>query len=95
MTQRVTWTDEAAQHMLSGHGVTVAQATEALADPDALTFDPDPASKSGESVRVVGFCASRGEVITVILLHDGADYAGVNGWVAKSGRDRTAYNAQK
>jgi uncharacterized DUF497 family protein len=33
--------------MAERHGVTVEQANEALADPDALVFDPDYASQSG------------------------------------------------
>lgn len=90
MTERVTWTEEAAAHMLR-HGVTVTQANEAVNDPDAQWADPDPASKSGESVRVVGWSHTRVDIVTVILMHDGDDWAGVNGWPTKSGRDRTAY----
>lgn len=33
------------------HGVTPAEADEALADPERLVINPDPASKSGRSVR--------------------------------------------
>jgi hypothetical protein len=77
--------------MLEGHAVSPAEANEAILDPDALWADPDPSSKSGLGVRVVGFCPTRDQLPTVILLHDGDDYTGVNGWVTKSGRDRTAY----
>jgi len=42
-------------HMWSGHQVTVAEANEALADFDARLFDPDPKSKYGTGVRVIGY----------------------------------------
>ncbi|MGB5110159.1 MAG: hypothetical protein WBO08_00525 [Mycobacterium sp.] len=37
------------------HGITVEQANEALADPDAVTIVPDPASITGRGVRTIGF----------------------------------------
>jgi hypothetical protein len=53
-------------------------ANEALSDPDALRIDPDPASKSGRSVRTIGYSASAGGLVTVItLIDDGVTY-GVN-----------------
>jgi hypothetical protein len=42
-------------HMRTGHQITGQAANEALADPDALLFDPDPKSTSGQSARVIGF----------------------------------------
>jgi hypothetical protein len=33
--------DPGEDHMRTGHRITVQAATEALADPDALLFDPD------------------------------------------------------
>lgn len=90
MTERVTWTEKAAAHMLR-HEITVEQANEAVNDLGAVWFDPDPASLSGDSVRVVGYSNTRQALVTVILLHDGDNWQGVNGWPTKSGRDRTAY----
>jgi hypothetical protein len=49
----VDWSYGAA-HMWSGHEILVAEAIEALADFDARLFDPDPKSKYGTSVRVIG-----------------------------------------
>lgn len=37
------------------HGVTVEKAEEALADSNRVVFAPDYASRSGNSVRVVGY----------------------------------------
>jgi hypothetical protein len=33
---------------IAKHGVTAAQASEALTDPDAVVFDPDYNSRNGE-----------------------------------------------
>jgi hypothetical protein len=46
----VDWT-HGAGHMQASHQVTPEEADEALADIDAVWFDPDPHSKSGRSVR--------------------------------------------
>lgn len=77
--------------MREHHQVSAAEADEALADVDALWFDPDPASQSGDSVRVIGYCHSTRQVLTVILVHgDDADaYWGANGWPSnRSDRNR-------
>ena len=50
MTIQVDW-EHGAAHMWANHKVTVAEANEAVADIDAVWFDPDPNSRSGQSVR--------------------------------------------
>lgn len=47
------WT-HGVDHMWARHRVSVAEASEALADPDALLFDPDPKSTSSKSARLLG-----------------------------------------
>lgn len=76
----VDWT-HGAQHMWDNHKVAVVEADEAVGDVDAVWFDPDPASRSGKSVRVIGYSHSRRAILTVILVRvgDGA-YYGANGW---------------
>jgi uncharacterized DUF497 family protein len=78
------------------HGVTVAEANEAIADIDAVWFDPDPNSRSGLGVRVIGYCHSRRAVLTVMLVHrEGtAGYWGANGWES-NGSDRRRYERGK
>ena len=50
---------------------------EALSDPDALRINPDPSSKSGRSVRTIGYSSSAGCLLSVITLtEDGV----TNGW---------------
>jgi hypothetical protein len=53
--------------MQASHQVAPEEADEALADIDAIWFDPDPHSKSGRCVRVIGYSHSRNKILTVIL----------------------------
>jgi hypothetical protein len=65
--------------------------TRRVSDIDAVWFDPDPTSKSGRSVRVIGYSRSRRAVLTVILVHrDEGGYWGANGWES-SLADRRRY----
>jgi uncharacterized DUF497 family protein len=75
----VDWSHRA-DYMQQRHGVSVAAAGEALADPDRLVFDPDYASQSGHSARTIGWSTSAGRLLTIITVEqDGVTY-GVNGW---------------
>jgi len=78
----VDWTYGAA-HLRDGHQVTVPDATEALTDPDALLFDQDPESRSGNSARLLGYSATAGAVLVVIVVHK--DRAG---WWARTAGGR-------
>jgi hypothetical protein len=65
--------------------------TKRFADVDAVWFDPDPASRSGRSVRVIGYSHGRRAILTVILVHDGEGaFYGANGWES-SPADRRRY----
>lgn len=79
---------------IAKHGITTAQADEALADLNAVVIVPDPASISGRSVRTIGLAASCGDVIVVITLEDGGVVYGVNAWRAND-RDLRTYNERK
>ena len=84
------WT-HGAGHMQASHQVTPEEADEALSDIDAVWFDPDPHSKSGRSVRVIGYSHSRNKILTVILVHrEDSGYWGANGWESSSS-DRRRY----
>lgn len=76
--------------MWNHHQVTVAEATEAVADIDAVWFDPDPHSRSGRSVRVLGYSHTRRAVLTIILVsrEDEDGYWGANGWPSNSSDKR-------
>lgn len=59
------------------HRVTPAEAREAIEDVGAVWFEPDPASKSGFTSRVVGYSRSRLQVLCVIVLPTEGGYEGV------------------
>lgn len=65
-------------------GLTPVEADEALADPDRLVIDPDPASKSGRGVRIIGYSITAQAVLTVIVLDDEGTTYGVNAWRANA-----------
>jgi len=56
---------------IAKHGLTPVVADEALADPYRLVIDPDPASTSGRTVRVIGWSTSAQRLVTLIVLPDG------------------------
>lgn len=65
--------------MFERHGVSVDEANSAVVDPDLIMIDPDPASRSGRGIRIIGL-AHTGRIITVIVLDDEGIRHGVNGW---------------
>lgn len=83
MFTEVDWSKRG-DYIIAKHDVTPAVANEALQDPMRVLIDPDPASKSGDSVRIIGWSQSAGAVLTVIVLnYEGHEY-GVNAWHANS-----------
>jgi len=97
--ERVDWSKRA-DYIRDRHGVDTGWADEAVADPGAAWLDPDPASASGLSVRVIGYSPAAGAVLTVILLPartdpddppDG-DWWGANAWPSNP-RDHAVYNS--
>lgn len=93
MFEEVDWSKRG-EYMAAKHQISPLVANEALADPDRLVLDPDPASESGRSVRIVGWSPTRGGLVTVIVLADrGHDY-GVNGWAANDVDVRRYHNQQ-
>ena len=69
---------------IAKHGLTPAAADEALGDPNRLVIDPDPASRSGRTVRVIGWSTSLQSLVTVIILPEDDVTWGVNAWPANS-----------
>jgi uncharacterized DUF497 family protein len=78
------------EYIVAKHDVTPAQADEALADEQAVVFDPDYNSKSGEGVRTIGESPGLGAILTVITVEDDGTVYGVNAWKANA-RDRRYY----
>jgi uncharacterized DUF497 family protein len=75
---------------IAKHGVTPDEADEALADPDRVVINPDPASKSGRGVRIIGYSITAHVVLTVILLDEEGTTYGVNAWKANP-KDQRRY----
>jgi len=67
-------------YIQSKHAVSVPEADEANADIDRLLIEPDYNSKSGKSVRIIGFCQSRNELLTIIAMNLSGVNFGVNAW---------------
>ena len=97
---RVDWSKRA-EYVRSRHGIDPRWADEAVDDAHAVWLDPDPASRSGRSVRVVGYSAGAGTVLTVILVASDADpteqpigdWSGTNAWIS-SARDLHLYGEE-
>ena len=75
---------------IAKHGITTAQANEALADPNAVVFDPDYNSRNGEGIRTIGFSRSADSVLTVITYSNAGITHGASAWKSNS-RDRRYY----
>jgi hypothetical protein len=87
--EQVDWSRRS-EYIATKHSTTPEQANEALADPERLVLDPDPASQSGQSVRIIGWSRLADRLLTVIALEsDGIEY-GVNCWPANE-RDKRLY----
>jgi hypothetical protein len=89
---RVDWSRRT-DYIRNQHGIEVAWADEAVNDAHAVWLRPDPASRTGLSVRVIGYSTTAGCVLTVILLDPdadpdekpAADWWGANAWPADTG----------
>lgn len=100
MVVRVDWSHRA-EYIRSRHGVHPTWANEAVDDDHAVWLRPDPASRSGHSVRVLGYSTSAQAVLTVILVdadldpseRPEGDWWGSNAWIA-SPRDRRLYGKE-
>jgi len=98
---RLDWS-KCAEYVRSRHGVEPAWADEAVEDDHAVWLTPDAASRSGRSVRVIGYSITAREVLTVILVaadvdvteRPAGDWWGSNAWVA-SPRDRRLYGKEE
>jgi hypothetical protein len=81
MREELDWSF-AEKHMWSRHRVLVRWAKEAVGDPRRLTFDPDPASRSGSSIRFIGYSAQAEALLAVIVVRfDGRLFA-ASAWKA-------------
>ena len=100
MRIQVDWSRRA-DYVRTRHGVEPAWADQAVADDHAVWLTPDPASRSGLSVRVIGYSLGAGAVLAVILIDPDADpedkpdgqWWGANAWTANDA-DRKLYTQE-
>lgn len=90
MNEVVDWS-ERATYMFTRHGVTTAQAAEVIEDPEAVWIEPDYNSKSGRSIRVIGYCQSRHEILSILLVRDEGKVWGANGYRSNAKDQRLYY----
>jgi hypothetical protein len=96
----VDWSKRA-EYVRSRHSVAPRWADEAVNEDHAVWLTPDPASRSGQSVRVIGYSRSARDILVVILVAPDVDeteqpsgeWWGANAWVA-SPRDRRLYGEE-
>ncbi len=69
---------------IAKHGLTPDIADQAFNDPNRLVIDPDPASVSGRTIRIIGWARSVQTLVTVIVLPDEGIIWGVNAWPSNS-----------
>jgi hypothetical protein len=93
MWEDVDWSLRA-KHLFDRHGLTPAMASEALRDPSRVVIDPDPKSKSGRGVRVVGWSQTRLRLLTVIVLEDEGQQYGLTAFPSNSADQRIYDEAQ-
>lgn len=87
-----------AHYIWARHSIEPSWADEAVGDAQAVWLVPDPASRSGLAVRVIGYSVGAVAVITVVLVDPAADrherpdgnWWGSNAWLA-SPRDLRLY----
>ncbi|QDQ99411.1 transposase [Tomitella fengzijianii] len=87
--------------MVRRHGVGPAAANEAVADPHAVWLTPDPASRTRQATRVIGYSRLAGSLVTVIVVDPAADpdeqpdgrWWGSNAW-RSSRRDQRIYDEE-
>ena len=72
MLVRVDWSKRA-DYIRTRHAVEPSWANEAVEDDHVVWLQPDPASRNGHSVPVVGYSTSAQQVLTVILVEAGVD----------------------
>ena len=77
---------------LEKHNVTYIEANEAANDPSAVVLNPDPASHSGRSVRIIGWSSTAEMLLTVIMVPDGETVWGASAWPSNT-RDENLYSA--
>jgi len=80
----------ATQHIWAHHRILPEWVHEACNDIDRVILDPDPSSRSGRSLRMIGFSAGFGHPITVVAVRRSDRLEVTSAWRANP-KDRRIY----
>lgn len=90
--EKVDWSH--GREHVEAKGLTTEQADEALDDPERVVIDPDPKSRMGESVRIIGYSYTAQAVLTVVVVnHDGELYGGT-AWKTDNKQELRLYRGE-
>lgn len=84
---RIDWS-LAVEHMWSRHPVLLAWAQEAVRDANRVILNPDPASRSGTSMRVIGYSPGADVVLVVIIVEFQGRLLAASAWRANKSHER-------
>lgn len=70
------------------HRVLPTWARQAWEDPAAQVLDPDPAGRSGRSIRVIGYSPGARAVLVLILVKDEEQLVAATAWRANASHQR-------
>lgn len=85
--RRIDWSF-AGEHMWSRHLILTSWAQEAVRDRCRLILDPDPASCSGASMRIIGYSPGADMVLVVIIVKFQRRYFAASAWRANESQTR-------
>ena len=78
----------AVEHMWSRHMILLTWAQEAVRDINRLTLSPDPVSRSGSSIRIIGYSPRADLVLAVIIVEFEGRYFAASAWKANKSQAR-------
>ena len=83
MDDHVDWS-RCETHIWERHRLLVRWAIEAIADPGAVVWDPDPTSRNGWSIRIVGNSPGARGLLVVVLVRTAGGLTAASAWRANS-----------
>ena len=85
--QSIDWS-LAVEHMWSRHLILLTWAQEAVRDANRVILNPDPASRSGTSIRVIGYSPGADVVLVVIIVELQGRLFAASAWRANKSQER-------
>lgn len=92
MFETADWTHRG--EYIAKRDLTPAMADEAIADAARIVINPDRASTSGRSARIIGYSTTAAAILTVIVTEEDGTTWGLNAWKSNT-RDQRTYREQE